>query len=1014
MRTFITFSFLLLFSIYSFSQECGAEVDISHDASVLKFNKDTWTDGDEDFDVKVYAHIIVNSTGQGVFTPDEVAEAIQLLNETFGPDNGNEVNFGNNVGIQFYLDACFDYIEMDGYDADISINEKEDGLDIYFFSSQGGPTWGGRASFSSSRLAVIGRFLENGADPIAFTNILAHEVGHVFGLYHTFYNTAAWLCAVQRNGHPSCGVPDLDLIYPEPVDIFAQFPPDLDIKSKTGDYIKDTPADPFNVFSSVLPAEYACVPSGFGPAEDYVACGKNTDCVDHNGTVYKYDALTYENTMYRHNIMSYSYVKCMTLFSADQKTYMRHNLRGATPHLLLLHQSAQDYSIVEDYKKIDCSHTIDYDITIKSGGTLELTKTLFFTPGHGITVESGGNLFLNGGTLTKALCVDDLWDGVGANSGSKVIIQDGKIEYALTGLIYTHIQLFAPFSITPFEFDGAEFAHCNTGIETRAVFISLYLSPNSVMNELNIHDCKIGINAFRTEQLSIVNSTFENNQDVGLKLSDGSMSIRSSGFVNMPIAISYNNMGGSVNASLIGGAVEHNNVFYDNGQGIVANAPFSNNKFLVTHNTFLNNWIGLNIAGLSSSNVFNNDFYGGLGGCGFSDGGGLENSVKDNLFTSNIIGAGSADDNLGLLYTLNCFSANSQGDIALSGFINEEQGNLNLGASNTFSKITNVNTFKLEQAQDFDYFVLDGIPVSDERYPSGIDDKIEDSNDDVDPNCGSTINPFPVINFFRCQCSESDEANEERIEELEQAIDDLKSGNLAANPIFKRILIAKYTSCIEILEECIGKSKEYDEFEIAPDGKDRKDEYDTRSYPLAKVKTMSLMLSRGQWSEARSYLTNHSGEFDVFFSSEYEQLMNIYLDHIDDRSNASTHRQSLESMADEENIFKGYARAMLCYYYDDCRYDMYDFDGSIPRSGKVSNEEFFSVYPNPATSQITITVKEKVDLSIWSINGQLKQKQSYDKGSHFIDISKFVPGVYFCKSFSNLRNRIITKKIVKL
>jgi hypothetical protein len=72
-------------------------------------------------------------------------------------------------------------------------------------------------------------------------------------------------------------------------------------------------------------------------------------------------------------------------------------------------------------------------INVKSGGKLKITNFVYFNPGTGINVESGGTLELSGGHLTS--CSNYYWIGVSFVRGGNVdIINGGTISAALYGV----------------------------------------------------------------------------------------------------------------------------------------------------------------------------------------------------------------------------------------------------------------------------------------------------------------------------------------------------------------------------------------------------------------------------------------------------------------------------------------------------------------------------------------------------------------------------------------------------
>ena len=83
----------------------------------------------------------------------------------------------------------------------------------------------------------------------------------------------------------------------------------------------------------------------------------------------------------------------------------------------------------------------------------------------------------------------------------------------------------------------------------------------------------------------------------------------------------------------------------------------------------------------------------------------------------------------------------------------------------------------------------------------------------------------------------------------------------------------------------------------------------------------------------------------------------------------------------------------------------------IPDTG----DKEFSIYPNPATNQVTIDYcpypSSENHLVIYNINGVELLNQHFKKGETLIDISAFPAGIYFMKLVVD--NITALKKIIK-
>ena len=224
------------------------------------------TQNNEHYCLKVYFHVIRRSNGTGGQSVSAVNQAFQILNDDFNPHS-----------ISFQWDNSINYIDNNSYfnnpsQAIFSVNNSSDGIDIYLFNDSA--PMGGLANGvgGSSEFYVAGNYQ---GQSLTTSHILSHEMGHVLFLWHTHHGSPfePMNCPELVNGSNS---------------------------TTCGDYIADTPADPFigmNVNSS-------CQWLGSG--------------TDANGDPYAPDT---------HNIMSYSTPGCMSYFTPLQGVRMRNAIQ---------------------------------------------------------------------------------------------------------------------------------------------------------------------------------------------------------------------------------------------------------------------------------------------------------------------------------------------------------------------------------------------------------------------------------------------------------------------------------------------------------------------------------------------------------------------------------------------------------------------------------------------------------------------------------------------------------------
>ena len=218
---------------------------------------------DGTYAINIYFHIIRLSNGTGGVNASGLPGLATLITNAYSSHHIKIVNAG------------YDYINSDTYanfqDALynnlIAVNNKANAINIYLLYNN--PTaYGGKTDAIPGHSIVI-------ANVYALTQVVVHETGHSLGLFHTFHGQESGSCPELAN-ESNC--------------------------TTCGDYICDTPADPYN-------------PSSGQPYPS------NSNCVYTGPVGYTPDVTDY---------MTYSLPSCLNHFTAGQESRMTSSLSSAS------------------------------------------------------------------------------------------------------------------------------------------------------------------------------------------------------------------------------------------------------------------------------------------------------------------------------------------------------------------------------------------------------------------------------------------------------------------------------------------------------------------------------------------------------------------------------------------------------------------------------------------------------------------------------------------------------------
>ncbi len=216
----------------------------------------------DEYILRIYVHVIRKSDGTGGQTSTAVNQGLSILDADFNP-----------LGIYFQWDSVINYIDNDTYyyapgSNIFTVNNHIDGIDIYLYADEIGGSGLANGVGWSSEFYVTGSWAGRS---LTTSRVMSHEMGHVLFLWHTHHGSSyePSRCQELADGSNS---------------------------RECGDFVEDTPADPY---------------LGFNVDEN---CNWLGTGVDANGDTYDPDT---------EQIMAYTELSCMSRLTPVQGARMR-------------------------------------------------------------------------------------------------------------------------------------------------------------------------------------------------------------------------------------------------------------------------------------------------------------------------------------------------------------------------------------------------------------------------------------------------------------------------------------------------------------------------------------------------------------------------------------------------------------------------------------------------------------------------------------------------------------------
>lgn len=478
MLRFVIALSLMLTQSMMISQSCGI---ISDGTNIYT----EFTTSTASVDVNTYWHIVRDDNGSGQNSTTMLTALIDKVVLEYGKVGINLTNYcesiDHNINIvnsTFLVENSEVFSDTPGFDlCNFDDFCLPDGLNVFLMD---GPRTGLALPPGNLCFAKVEAFED--------FPVVVHEIGHCFGLFHTFNGRPYW--AVNGNGgewdcNNQVGVSG-SFITTTACDgtSFTNYVPfelvDKSNGNTSGDFVMDTPA--------ALPVWQNC--------EDYLDCSKDVPCPglfnddrrkDPNCDKYEIDWNNYMD--YRSN--------CRNHFTAGQGERARAVIETYLQYMMI----PQDVVISSDKTlEMDGAFT---SIIINEGVTLTVKNSnLLMEENASIYLEKDASLILDNTTISSC---GNTWKGISANKNANKVelfnsslIENAEIGIKLSDLIWSnpdnHPLLVMNHSAIRFCGVGLQFGHGNT--------------KSIIENQSAITSCDTGIKYYNHHGLIIDNSFF--------------------------------------------------------------------------------------------------------------------------------------------------------------------------------------------------------------------------------------------------------------------------------------------------------------------------------------------------------------------------------------------------------------------------------------------------------------------------------------------------------------------------
>ncbi len=965
------FSLLALLLCYQqnsfFSQSFCKTPSVSEN---IGYNKSFQTEIKDGFyapsTLRVYFHVIRRTNGSGGYFPHEVRNSFDILQEDFNPH-----------GIYFAWDGCIDYIDNDLYfntffidDAIYNVNKHQDGIDIYLFPASNSNN-GGKANGigNETQFWVAGTW--GAAGPTALNRVISHEMGHVLFLWHTHHGTITegggdpGQCTELANG-TNCAY--------------------------CGDYVCDTPADPFIGFN----VDGQC---------NWLDSGN-----DQNGDPYDPDTRI---------IMAYTEVACMQHFTPGQGQRMQQAIntlpvlmkcRVSSP-IATEHCNCPPADIVIDQNTvIDHDLYVTGDIRIINGAQLTIKASVLFRPNRGIDMFENSKLIVDNGVLSSC---DDLWRGirvVGGNSDFDVKFTNNSI---VENTSHAAVSMFPPISWPQAGQFGNGILHADhtSFNNTRRIVEFMSWAPKS--NTSFIRHCvqnggKWCITNWNCQGIEVSDNYFYNITADCIVSETGSFTITKNEFNSVDNDILFNNVSASVSSIINCNRLKGQRIGY-NARG----TTFAQND--IFNNKFQNGFLDILNDGHNNYRILHNTMISTLGAANIDNGAGL-GDVNQNKMSGNYTGLLSIGINPNYRFTNNCFSSSFM-DVYISGQVGmfmSGSGGI-IPANNCFTHLGNTNSVVQDiggNPDPFTYVEPNDLVVNCQDAILAHQNVIRLPRNYADiPFCREATCLPPGFTSCNPEMSypsifQSINANQSQITLIEN--------DPSLNETQKSQAIIESRRCLDraqrMLFELYIKDQRYTEARAL---------YSNDPSNSMKVEIFSSYIFENNLVAARNYLNSLTDLSEEW--NDFKFIQNINLDRLPlgpYYEVSSIHLATIKQIAEKSHSYSGYGKALYYVLTNEViSSQLPTFTNSLSeRNNRVDiNELNARIYPNPVKDVIQISLDQAsfIEINIRDIFGNLVYSEKTSRTKITIGTENWKNGIFIVELHSN-NKQIVKQKVLIL